>query len=272
MHLSRDQRLRYRYSEPGRYDFEAPAEAGWAEKSAYMVRLRHEDDQAKVLQSFGLAAPIAEGDVVAFLRAAQSRQREAPDVATGRFMDLPLGDDEDPLLFSPDDGPLCLLRSTTIDLADSLYITWWDATRYLLANVPVMVPWLTVEWEGDRFGDAFRIRVGSAAVTGDEIAKAYNEVKSEWFGARPPRQVGVNDVAIFYHEVRCRERGRTWEDSWEEWKPAAAQIGATPYDNVVAYRNKVNDLRKRYEWMSEQLDAAKRPTGRPRKPTPREVE
>lgn len=270
MHLSEDEPLRYRYSEPSRYDFEAPAEAGWAEKSAYLLRLRHESDQAEVLEAFGLAAPIAEEDVVAFLREAQPRQTVTDDeAALAGFMDFPLGHEVEGmdgiLMFPSDHRPLCLLRSTLRAIADSLYVTWWDATLYLLADVPATVPWVTIEWEGDGFGDAFRVRVGSAAVTGDEIARAYNEVKRQAYWARPPQQVGVNDVAIFYHEVQCRRQGLTWEGSWDEWRPYAERIGATPYNDAVAYRNKVNDLRKRFGWMRDELDKRKRQTGRPRK-------
>lgn len=266
MHISQDEPLQYRHSEPWRYDFQAPAEAGWVEKSAYLLRLLHENDQAEILESFGLAAPLAKDDVIAFLRAAEQREPESSEEALpASFLDLPLGDEEEPLWFLPDHQPLCLLRSTTRDIADGLHITWWDATLYLLANVPVTLPWITIEWEGDRFGDAFRIRIGSAAVTGDEIARAYNEVKHQAFWTRSSHQVGVNDVAIFYHEVQSRRQGRTWQGSWEEWTLQAQRIGATPYNDVVAYRNKINDLRKRFEWMREELDALKRQTGRPRK-------
>ena len=82
----------------------------------------------------------------------------------------------------------------------------------------------------------------------------------------------MNDVAIFYHEIQCRRQGLTWEDSWQEWKRTAEPIGATPYNDVVAYRNKINDLRKRFRWMRDELDERKRPTGRPRKTTRKEVE
>jgi hypothetical protein len=72
-----------------------------------------------------------------------------------------------------------------------------------------------------------------------------------------------NDVAVFLHEVRCRERGLKWEDSWGRWRETAEEMGATPYGDVVAYRNEVNDLRKRFEWVREHLDAMRRATGRP---------
>ncbi len=283
MHISDEQPLQCRpSSEPGRYDFEAPAESGWAEKSAYLLRPR-KNDQAVVLEAFGLAAPIAREDVVAFLRAAYPQPATLDEIdemfkayGTG-LAALPLGPGEhgtvaNLLWFPSDHRPLCLLASTAGEIADDLNVTVWDATLYLLADVPAMVPWVTIKHQGRRFGDAVTIHVGSPAVTGDEIAKAYNEAKYQQFGARPPRQVGVNDLAIFDHETDCRRQGLTWEESWELWRRAAEQIGATPYNDVVAYRNKINDLRKRFEWMRDVLDEWKRPTGRPRKTTRKEVE
>jgi hypothetical protein len=53
-------------------------------------------------------------------------------------------------------------------------------------------------------------------------------------------------------------RGLKWEDSWERWRETAEEMGATPYGDVVAYRNKVNDLRKRFECVREHLDATRR--------------
>ena len=61
---------------------------GWAEKSAYLLRLK-KSAQAEVLAAFGLAAPIAEGDAVAFLRAAhpQPTTRELEEMKR-RWLDF----------------------------------------------------------------------------------------------------------------------------------------------------------------------------------------
>ena len=260
-----DEAPRYRWTAPDRYDFEAPAEAAWAEKSAHLLRLR-ESDQAAVLSAFGLAAPIAREAVVDFLRGAYPQ----PSSLGGKVLALdahrlPLGRRLDFVVFPADFSPLRLLESTAGAIAAELHITVWDAVLYLLADVPATLPWVTVERRIDPLGVGFAVTIGSAAVTGDEIATAYNEVKHQEFGQRPPRQLGVNDVALFRHEVSCRERGLKWEDSWEEWKDTAEQVGANGYGDVVAYRNKVNDLRKRFEWVRDHLDAMKRRTGRPPK-------
>jgi hypothetical protein len=262
-----DEAPRYRWTAPGRYDFEASASAKWAEKSAYLLRLR-QSEQAAVLDAFGLAAPIAREDVAEFLKTAYPQPAslggvvEAMDAGARR---LPLGRRLGSVVFSADHAPLRLLESVAREISADLHITVWDAVLYLLADVPAAIPWVTIERRIDPLGVGFAVTVGSAAVTGGDIAAAYNVVKHEELGARPPRQIGVNDVALFLHEVHCRERGLTWNDSWERWGETAAQIGATRYSDVVAYRNKVNDLRKRFEWVRDHLNAMKRPTGRPRK-------
>lgn len=262
-----DEAPRYRWTAPGRYDFEAPGSAKWAEKSVYLLRLR-QSEQAAVLDAFGLGAPIAMEDVAEFLKAAHPQPAslggavKAMDAGAHR---LPLGRRLASIVFPADHAPLRLLELTAREISADLRITLWDAVLYLLAGVPAAIPWVTIERRIDPLGVGFAVTVGSAAVTGDEIATAYNVVKYEEFGARPPRQIGVNDVALFLHEVHCRERGLTWDASWERWEETATQIGANKYSDVVAYRNKVNDLRKRFEWMRDHLDAMKRPTGRPRK-------
>ena len=251
---------------------------GWAEKSKYLLGPR-QNDQAEVLEAFGLAAPIAEEDVVAFLTAAafpepttlgeMKEWEKALCSETGlRAFSLGRGEygpEGDVLWFPPDHRPLSLLLSTAHEIERDLHVSLWDAMLYLLADVPATVPWITIKWQGLGFGDAFSIHTGSEAVTGDEIAKAYNEVKYAEFGAREPRQVSLNEGAMYIHELECRRRGRTWEESWERWGPKAEELGANPYKYVEAYRNKVNDLGKRFKWIKDALDAEKRRTGRPRK-------
>jgi hypothetical protein len=256
----------------GRYDFDPPKDARWAEKSAYMLR-RWLPEQVGMLEAFGLVSSLPRGKVAAFLRSVAPQPRsigarlKEEDAGAHK---LPLGHGLDVLVFSPEHGALHRLEVTAGMVADDLHITTWDAILYLLADADVMVPWLSIETTPGPIGPGFTVRVGSAGVTAEYLREAYIEVKRQELGVQVPRQIKVDDIALYLSEVKSRELGLTWERSWERWGAEAEQIGANSYQDVVAYRNKVNDLRRRFDWVKEDLDRMRRPTGRPKRESGKE--
>lgn len=259
----------------GRFDFDPPPEVEWEKKSTYLLkRAPWQDLKASTREMLGLEAPLAVTQLRGYLLGLAPPQPKSAGewIRLGRHGgSLPLREVDRMstrgwIRFGPDCDKLMRLQENAQQLTEQLGLTMFSALTFLLTEEPVSLPWLSIQADyGFETSGSFTIHVGSAAVTAEDVREAYVLAKRETLGVYAPRQIKVDDLAVFMNEADAREEGLNWEESWQRWRAMAEEIGANPYADKTVYRNKVNDLRRRFPWIRDDLDSRARPTGRPRK-------
>lgn len=256
-----------------RFDFRPPDDVRWDLKSSYILR-RYQSLKAEALAATGLDKPVDQEDIRSVLLALAPPQpthagprirlaREGGELSLSkhRFSNATT------VVFGAESSALLRIRELSQSLERELGLEQPDALTFLLTDQPILLPWIVIESDLDHVsGGSFLIRVASAQIAAEDIREAYVTARREALGVQPPRQIKVDDLSIYLHESDSRAAGLTWEQTWEAWKTEAEQLGANPYSDWRAYRNKVDDLKKRFAWLREDLDSMpKRPTGRPRR-------
>lgn len=224
---------------------------------------------AEALEVFGLGQPIPSDEVSAFLRARTLCPRSQGEAYRGitdgslavlTFFD-PLRGLPGTAFFPTSDAALVWLRDAATRLCRHLRVEEWQAVTYLLCGTTIhALPWIEIERADGPRGTGFTIYVGSIDATAEEVRRAYAAATKSMYGEgeseRAPRS---EEIELFIHELDERSACHSWEQSWQAWAThTAPDIGATPYDDANAYRNKVESLRRRFRWMREELDAAGR--------------
>ena len=252
--------MRLRFMPESEWDREA-----WLLRSSFILD-KYTDAHEATLKAFGLTRPIELGTIRKFL--SDHARRSGEDVHKLHVVGVPMPDGAvSTWLALPE---IVALKEKAEEIAEDLDCAPGHVVAFLLTGKAFMLPWIDVEVLWYDLGPAFRLHVGSADVTAEEVRGAYVTAVRSALGGESKRPLPAHIYPLVHMEVEGRLAGKTWAERWKAWNAYARHWAITTghardrgpgdektgYKTLRSYRNYINQKKAQHEWIRRALDRA----------------